>query len=128
MFSHPELFAGIAKETIIESDVIDFENLLNDAKTSIKKAIDKKESDKKAKELEEENRKKAEALAKKENDARIKRLASDKKFLAGELEKYFSFAPLEFLTENQETKDFIKSASERIESLKSELLTELNNL
>lgn len=68
------------------------------------------------------------AKLKAENKARIKRLADDKNWMSGELEKYFSLAPLEYLTENQETKDFIKSASERIESLKAELLTELKNL
>ena len=63
---------------------------------------------------------------KKENKARIKRLAGDKKIISEGLEVYF--ADLHLDTENQETKDFIEKSNAKIQDLKNELLTELNNL
>lgn len=71
-----------------------------------------------------------ELLAKKkadaENKARVKRLAADKKIISKSLEVYFADLHLE--TENQETKYFIESANVKIQALKSDLLTQLNEL
>lgn len=71
-----------------------------------------------------------ELLAKKkadaENKARVKRLAADKKIISESLEVYFADLHLE--TENQETKYFIESANVKIQALKSDLLTQLNEL
>lgn len=128
VFTNPNLFLGISCHSIYECDVIEFENILSDCKKSIKESIEKQEKAKAQKEADEKASKADAAKLKAENKARVKRLADDKNWLSGELEKYFSLAPLEYLTENQETKDFIKSASQRIESLKSELLTELEKL
>lgn len=93
---------------VFESDAIDFETIITDAKLYIKKA--------------EED---AERL-KKENKARVKRLATDKEIIAKSFEIYFADLYLE--TENQEIKDFIESANAQVKELKSKLLTKLNEL
>jgi len=116
----------LSSQLVYECDVIDFENLLTDAKKLIQNA--KEETERLAKQKEEDERLSkldAENL-KKENKARVKRLAKDKKIISESLETYF--ADLHFLTENQETKDFIENANFRIQNLKNELLTELENL
>lgn len=119
---------GCNLESLKNEDIIEFENTISSAIESIKIGEQQRKEAKEQKELEEKQAKEAEANLVKENKARVKRLASDKKFLEGELSKYFSIAPLEFLTENQETKDFILYASQKIETLKNELLEELKNL
>lgn len=111
---------------VMSCDILEFENLLTDAKKSIQDA--KEETERLAKQKEEDERLSkldAENL-KKENKARVKRLAKDKKIILKSLQTYF--ADLHFLTENQETKDFIENANFRIQNLKNELLTELENL
>lgn len=114
------------KETIYNADIIDFENILTDAKKTIKNA---KENYEKL-QAEKESREKAEIEAKKkadkENKERQKRLSLDKKIISESLEVYF--ADLHFATENKETKYFIENANIKIQNLKTELLTELENL
>jgi hypothetical protein len=53
-------------------------------------------------------------------------LANDKKIISESFEVYFADLHLE--TENKETKDFIERANFKIAMVKSELLTELNEL
>jgi len=116
----------ILHEDAYYASPLDFEDIISDAK----KAIEKSKSDKI--ELEKQIEKdlelaKADAeKLKKENKARIKRLVNDKKIISDGLEVYF--ADLHLDTENQETKDFIEKANAKIQALKNELLTELNNL
>lgn len=119
---------ALLSANIYAYDTIDFENKLNEVKKDILEAKQKAEEIAAQKEADEKASKADAAKLKKENAERFKRLSSDKNWLNGELEKYFSLAPLEYLSENQEIKDFIKSASERIDSLKCELLNELENL
>lgn len=125
-FSDADNFFQKSAELIFDADLIEFENILTDAKNSIQEAKDKAEKAKKYKEaaekLEAENKIKVE----KENKARIKRLAPDKKIISESLQVYFT--DLDLFTENQETKDFIESTNKSIQSLKIQLLTELENL
>jgi hypothetical protein len=117
---------SIHVELVENADVLDFETILSDAKKSVKDFIDLKAKEE-AKKVQSEANIKAEKLAKdKENKARIKRLAPDKKIITDGLEVYF--ADLDLFTENKETKDFIESANKSIQSLKIQLLTELENL
>jgi len=126
VFTHPELFAGISKESISDCNAIDFETIITDAELAIEKSKnDKIELEKQIEKDLELAKADAEKL-KKENKARIKRLANDKKIISESLEVYF--ADLHLDTENQETKDFIEKANTKIQELKNELLTELNNL
>lgn len=119
-------FTNYEKETIFNCDVIDFENYLNDAKNSIQEAIELRAKQQSEKEVSDKLEKEKQAKSDKENKARIKRLAPDKKIISESLEVYF--ADLDLFTENQETKDFIESANKSIQSLKIQLLTELENL
>ena len=114
------------KSTIFNADIIDFENLLNDAKNSIQEAKENYEKLQAEKEAREKAEIEAKKKADKENKERQKRLSLDKKLISESLEVYF--ADLHFATENQETKDFIENANTKIQSLKTELLTELENL
>jgi len=126
VFTHPELFAGISKESISDCDAIDFETIITDAELAIEKSKnDKIELEKQIEKDLELAKADAEKL-KKENKARIKRLTNDKKIISESLEVYF--ADLHLDTENQETKDFIENANSKIQALKNELLIELNNL
>ena len=102
---------------IMSCDILEFENILTDAKKTIQIA---KEELKRLAELE------AHKKFEKENRARVKRLATDKKIISESLETYF--ADLHFATENQETKYFIENANTKIQSLKNELLNQLENL
>jgi len=70
---------------------------------------------------------------KKENKARIKRLAGDKELLGMVVESLGNVVNSDLVgiskkMINQETKDFIEKANVRIQTLKNELLIELNNL
>lgn len=114
------------KSTIFDADVIDFENLLTDAKNAIQEAVVREAKQQMEKEAAEKLEKENKAKAEKENKARIKRLAPDKKIISESLQVYF--ADLDLFTENEETKDFIESANKSIQSLKIQLLTELENL
>ena len=113
-------------EDVYNADVIDFENILNDAKAKIQKSIDEKAKQ----DAENIAREKAEIEAKKkadkENKERQKRLKTDKAIIKNGLEIYF--ADLDLFTENIETKEFIEKANNVIQDLKNQLLTELENL
>jgi len=63
----------------------------------------------------------------KENKNRIKRLAQDKKTIKQSIEFLYISFPLQTI-ENKETIEFIKEIESKVESLRTELLTELENL
>lgn len=125
-FRHIDGLVSFEKESVFEADAIDFEQIISDAKQSItkEKARIQKEADEKAERerLDSEAKKKAE----KENKARQKRLAKDKEIISKSFEVYFSDLHLD--TDNIETKEFIERANVKVQNLKNELLTELNEL
>lgn len=132
LFSEPNFFVSkftdkrIFEIEINNADVIDFENILTDAKKLIQEAkieaeeIVAKEELKRLAEIE------ANKEFQKKNKERQKRLKIDKAIIKNGLEIYF--AELDLFTENAETKEFIKNANNSIQDLKTELLTQLENL
>jgi|GEM_PF-2040664 len=124
---------SVLKDNVFNCSSLLFEDELNDIKSTIQLEKQKAEFElKKQAELKAENeaKEKAEIEHKKkidlENKARVKRLSIDKKIIAESLETYFADLHLE--TENQETKDFIEVANTQIQELKSNLLTQLENI
>ena len=67
-----------------------------------------------------------ELLEKTTNPERMIRLAKDKKVISESLDSYFPHLELE--TENKEIIDFLNFANLQIQQLKSDLLTQLNEL
>jgi hypothetical protein len=125
-FRLPDNLLKIDCLKVYNASIIEFEQILSDAKKSIADAKAQKEAEEKA---QQEAEKRAAAEQKKadaENKARVKRLANDKKIISESFEVYFADLHLE--TKNQETKDFIERANFKIAMIKSELLTELNEL
>lgn len=114
------------KPEVYNADLIVFENIMSDAIITISKAKEEVERVKAEKEAQEKAEIEAKKKADKENKERQKRLSLDKKLISESLEVYF--ADLHFATENKETKDFIENANTKIQNLKIELLTELENL
>jgi hypothetical protein len=112
--------------TIFDADTIDFETIITDAKLDIEKS--KSDAEKaEAQKVKDLELSKADALKlQKENKARVNRLANDKKIISESLPTFF--AELHLVTENKEIADFIENANVRIQSLKNELLTELEKL
>jgi len=125
-FVYKEFDLFLSSKTVFECDILEFENIFTNAKKAIQEARENYEKE----QAEKESREKAEIEAKKkadkENKERQKRLSLDKKIISESLEVYF--ADLHFATENKETKYFIENANIKIQSLKTELLTELENL
>jgi hypothetical protein len=116
----------INTETVYNASITEFEQILVDAKKSIADAKAQKEANEKAQQEAEKRAAAEQKKAEAENKARIKRLANDKKIISESFEVYFADLHLE--TENKETKDFIERANFKIAMVKSELLTELNEL
>lgn len=136
-FGYREFNLTLDSELIYDADVSNFEQRLINAKKLIADSKEQKElADQKAKELEEQELKIKEEADKKaiadkkkfdsENKSRVKRLSGDKEIITKSLEVYFADLHLE--TENQEIKDFIDTANAQVQQLKSDLLTQLNNL
>lgn len=130
-FFYDDKFITISKlkSTIFNTDVIDFENVLNDFKNSIQDAEEKHKKEQQDKEDREKAEIEAKKKADKENKAREKRLANDKKhyklILLGAIDSF----PNSFeLAENKEVKEFSINASNRVTYLFNELLTELKEL
>ena len=130
-FSDADNFFQKSAELIFDADLIEFENILTDAKNSIQEAKYKAEKAKKYKEaaekLEAENKIKVE----KENKARVKRLKTDKE----QLKKSIDTVKDSFISEivfrefaNEETENFRKETQNKIDAFFDELLTELENL
>jgi hypothetical protein len=116
----------INTEMVYNASITEFEQILSDAKKSIADVKAKKEANEKAQQEAEKRAAAEQKKAEAENKARIKRLANDKKIISESFEVYFADLHLE--TENKETKDFIERANFKIAMVKSELLTELNEL
>lgn len=134
----------IDSDSIYDADISNFEKLLSNAKKLVTDAKEQnkiveqqlkeaqelelllKEKAEKQKAIDLELSKKDAERLKKENAQRVKRLANDKKVVSESLEVYFSKVYLE--TENKEILEFIDEANFQIETLKSDLLTQLNNL
>lgn len=113
-------------DRVLNSDAIDFETIITDAKLSIEKAKSDAEEAEKQKALDLKLSKEDAERLKKENKARVKRLSVDKKVISESLEVYF--ADLHLSTENEESLAFIITANTKIQALKNELLTELEKL
>jgi len=113
-------------DDIYSCSSVDFEKIFTDAGLAIQKAID---DEKKAKEQEAEDLRLSLEDAnrlKLENEARVKRLAKDKASLSFRIK-----ASIEVLSagcENEEISLFIQEANAKIENLRNELLTQLENL
>lgn len=80
-FIHTHLFSGISRESIFECDVIDFENIISDAKKAIQEAKDLIEKEEKEKAEKEASELQAKKQAEKENKERQKRLKKEKEQL-----------------------------------------------
>jgi len=137
IFENKELNIELHHRAIYNADVIDFENILTDAKKSIQEAKEKLEKEKEEARLkaeqEEKERLEAERLEKEANESlqkdiaeRKARLSNDKEIIKSSLETYFADLHLE--TENEETKQFIEDANTSIQDLKTELLNQLENI
>jgi hypothetical protein len=111
---------------VYDASITDFEEIMSKAKQDIIDVKAKKEANEKAQQEAEKRAAAEQKKAEAENKARIKRLANDKKIISESFEVYFADLHLE--TENKETKDFIERANFKIAMVKSELLTELNEL
>lgn len=116
------------KETIFNCDVIEFENILTDAKKLIQDAKKENERIQAKKEAQEKAESEAKKKAEKENKARVKRLSKDKAIYKKTLEECLTSFPAWFEADNVEIKEFSMEAKNRVVQLQNELLTELENL
>jgi len=130
-FSDADNFFQKSAELIFDADLIEFENILTDAKNSIQEAKDKAEKAKSEKEAAEKLEKENKAKTEKENKARVKRLKTDKE----QLKKSIDTVKDSFISEivfrefaNEETENFRKETQNKIDAFFDELLTELENL
>lgn len=115
------------KRDVFNADAIDFETIITDAKLDIERAKSDLEE---AETQKAEDLKLAKEIAKKlksENKWKEERLCFDKENLALEI-GFFDLVFKMDTSTNQETIDFIEKSKVKIQSLKNELLTELNNL
>lgn len=125
-YFYKEFNLDLSYEDVMDADVIDFENILTNAKNLIQQAKERKEKAEAEKQAQEKANLEAKKKAEKENKERQKRLKTDKAIIKNGLEIYF--AELDLFTENAETKEFIENANNAIQDLKTELLTQLENL
>jgi septum formation topological specificity factor MinE len=114
-------------EDVLIADTIDFENMITDAKLSIEKYKSDLEEAEKQKAIDDKLAKEDAERLKKENKDRVKRLQFDKANLSMELD-CLDFCFKSYESENQEIKDFVENSISKIQSLKTELLTELKDL
>jgi len=132
VFTHPiyslKNLYNYEKENIFNCDVIDFENLLTDAKNLIIEAQEKADKAQKDKEAADKLEKENKAKAEKENKARIKRLSQDKAIYKKTLSETLGRFPIVFDADQIEVKNFSIKASNRVTDLYNQLLTELENL
>lgn len=126
-------FDLLLTDDVFNCDVLEFEKTLTDAKKAIQEAKDKAQkliddAELKAKQEAEDLRLSLEDAnrLKLENEARVKRLAKDKASL--NLRIKASVDVLSAGCENEEISLFIQEANAKIENLRNELLTELENL
>lgn len=133
MFSYPNL--KLTKNDIYHADLIEFENLLSDsinAKKEFENQKIKEQAEKEAREKAEAEelkaKKKAEKKAEKENKERVKRLAKDKAIYKKVLNDTLGSFPIVFDADQVEIREFSELAAIKVEELKDQLLTELENL
>lgn len=113
-------------EFVYNCDEIGFEEAVLESIEAIKIGNKQREEAEKQKALDLQLAKEDAECLKKENKARVKRLAGDKKFISDALN--VGMNGFNYVSENQEIKDFIENANAKIQSLKNELLTELEKL
>jgi hypothetical protein len=123
----PDNWFSIEKENVSDADVIEFENIITNAKLAIEKAKADAEEAEKQKAIDYKLAKEDAERLKKENKARVKRLQFDKANLSMELD-CLDFCFKSYESENKEIKDFVENSISKIQYLKTELLTELENL
>lgn len=127
VFTHPDLFAGIASETILESDVIEFENIISDAKKSIQKSKHDAIELARQKEADEKASKADAAKLKAENKARVKKFAKDKKTLSG-LIATVDYPDTVFVLENEESEEALKAFVGALDDFKKEWIGNIEKL
>lgn len=125
-YFYKEFNLHLSYEAVMDADVIDFENILTDAKKLIQEEKERKEKAEAERLDQEKANLEAKKKAEKENKERQKRLKTDKAIIKNGLEIYF--ADLDLFTENAETKEFIDYANNEIQKLKNHLLTSIENL
>lgn len=120
---------------IYDADVIEFENIFTNAKKAIqdaKERLEKEQAEKEAREKAEAEalkaKKEAEKKAEKESKERVKRLAKDKAIYKKVLNDTLGSFPIFFDADQVEIREFSELTSNRVEELKNQLLTELENL
>lgn len=127
VFQHELLFSGISAQSIYECDVLEFEDILSDAKKAIQEAKQRKEQEDAEKKAREKAEIEAKKKADKENKERQKRLAKDKRTLACYIEGLM-FEDLVPRLENKESEEIFEILKTKLENFRDELLTELQNL
>jgi len=118
----------ISVELVRNADAIDFETIITDAKQAIEKAKAEYEEAEKQKEKDLELSKADAERLKKENKARVKRLAKEKNDVAKIIEQRFVLFHFDLDIDNIEISSFIQDATDKMASLKLDLLTELEKL
>ncbi|AIX11900.1 hypothetical protein [Flavobacterium phage FCOV-F14] len=127
-FVHADEVLEIYKNKVYHADVIDFENIIIDAKKAIQDAKERFEKEKAEKEAREKAEIEAKKKADKESKERVKRLAKDKAIYKKVLNDTLGSFPIVFDADQVEIREFSELASNRVEELKNKLLTELENL
>lgn len=112
---------------VFESDTIDFETIITDAKLAIEKAKEECERAEKQRVIDEQLSKDDAERLKKENKARVKRFEKDKLALTLFI-KSLTFKDTGVTLENNESLSILELCSVKMNDLKSELLTELEKL
>ena len=121
----------LTKEMVLDSDTIEFETLFSNTLLEVEKHRLNVENAEEQRIADEKLAKEDAERLKKENKARVKRLAEDKKILKDFIDNFDYNKGIEIdkcLLVNEDAKDFYNLIIRKIESLKTELLTELNNL
>ncbi|ASD51627.1 hypothetical protein [Flavobacterium phage V157] len=128
-FKHPTFsFYGYSLREIYDADLIEFENLLSDSINAKKEFENQKIKEQAEKEAREKAKAEAKKKAEKESKERVKRLAKDKTIYKTVLNDTLGRFPIVFDADQVEIREFSELASNRVEELKNQLLTELENL
>lgn len=119
---------SVHKESVFNSNAVEFETIFNDAKKAIKSCEESKSRQKAEKEAREKLEFEANKKAEQENKSRVKRLAKDKSIYENVLNENLSRFPIFFDSSQPEVKDFSINASSRVSDLLNQLLIELKEL
>lgn len=122
-FNVPEY--SISLDTVLNSDVIEFENILSYAKTAIEKSKEQAEKAEQQRLADEKLAKEDTERLKKENKAREKRLVKDKKSLTDFVKSLEFRNPVPEL-ENEELQHILDKILLELENTRGFLLTEVN--